>query len=157
MRSRHWPVWLAGAGLAACAGAPAPLTFPPTLAGSRWQLEALTSMDDAQPEQRPADGARYTLTFGADGVALLQLDCNRGRASWQAEPAPDATPQRRSGALRFGDLASTRAMCAPDSLAPRLAAQLPHVRSYVIERGRLHLALMADGGLLRWAPLPPAP
>lgn len=54
----------------------------------------------------------------------------------------------------LGPLASTRAACGPDSLAPRLASSWPYVRSYLIEGGRLHLGLMADGGVLTWTPAP---
>jgi hypothetical protein len=46
-------------------------------------------------------------------------------------------------------------MCPPGSLAPRLMQQLPFVRSYLLRDGRLHLSLMADGGILSWAPLAP--
>ncbi|CAD5372883.1 Flagellar hook-associated protein flgK [Rubrivivax sp. A210] len=145
-----WP-WLAG-----CATHPAPLAPASPLAGTRWQLLAIESMSDEQPTARPAEPARYTLSFGADGQARLGLDCNRGSASWQASPAPGDTPGRLSGNLVLGPLASTRAMCAPPSLEPRLAQALPYVRSYLLLEGRLHLTLMADGGVLTWAPLAPA-
>lgn len=139
--------------LAGCAAAPAAHPAAQGLAGTAWVLEAVVSMADDQPALRPDDPARYTLVFGTDGQAQLRLDCNRGSAGWQAEPAPGASAARRSGSLVFGPLASTRAACEPGSLAPRLVRDLPYVRSYVIESGRLHLALMADGGILRWAPL----
>jgi heat shock protein HslJ len=136
--------------LAGCALAPE----PPALAGSRWQLVALASMDDAQGTQRPAEPARYTLAFGTDGRATLQLDCNRGSAGWQATPAAADSPGRRSGSLQFSALATTRAMCPPGSLAPALIRALPFVRSYLLQGGQLHLSLMADGGILTWAPAP---
>lgn len=153
--------------LALAAGAPAAGRAAAPLAGTQWQLAAIESMADEQPTLRPADPSRLTLAFGADGRARLTLDCNRGSAGWQAEPAMaaavastgssavpgDALP-RQSGRLRFGPLAASRAACGPGSLAPRLAAALPHVRSYVVEGGQLHLALWADGGLLHWRPAP---
>lgn len=140
--------------VAGCTAAPATRPAADGLAGTAWALEAVVSMADEQPTLRPDDPARYTLAFGADGRAQLRLDCNQASAGWQAEPAPGASAARRSGSLVFGPLASTRAACVPGSLAPRLARDLAYVRSYVIEGGRLHLALMADGGVLRWTPLP---
>lgn len=143
-------VGLLAAGLLGCA-----LTAPPPspLAGSRWQLVAFQSMDDSQGTVRPAEPSHYTLEFGADGRVVVRLDCNRGAASWQAEPAPGASALRASGSLQLGPLALSRAACAPGSLAPRLAQSWPYVRSYLIESNRLHLSLMADGGILTWAPL----
>lgn len=140
--------------LATLAGCTTPPPDPPPLAGSRWQLVAVVSMDDAQGTTRPADPARYTLAFGTDGRAALQMDCNRGHAGWQATPATNDTPGRRSGSLQFTALASTRAMCPPGSLAPQLARALPFVRSYLLVDGQLHLSLLADGGILSWAPAP---
>lgn len=146
-------VLLAGlCGLGGCAAPPAaPTAGPAGLAGTTWQLVALQSMDDAQGTQRPAEPARYTVHFGPDGQAHWRLDCNRGHSGWQQQAASDG----HSGQLSFGALASTRAMCAPDSLAPQLARQLPHVRGYLLKDGQLHLSLLADGGILSWAPLPP--
>lgn len=140
---------------AALAGCASPTPTPPQLAGSRWQLVALASMDDAQGTQRPADPARYTLAFGADGRAALQLDCNRGSAGWQAmPPVAGDSPGRWSGSLQFSALATTRAMCPPGSLEPAIARALPFVRSYLLQGGQLHLSLLADGGSLTWAPAP---
>ena len=120
------------------------------LAGSRWQLITIQSMDDAQGTTRIGDPARFTLQFGADGHATMQLDCNRGMGSFEASPASDGT----SGSLTFGPVAATRAMCPPPHLDERVARQLPYVRSYLFKDGRLYLSLMADGGILEWQPAP---
>lgn len=45
-------------------------------------------------------------------------------------------------------------MCPPGSLAPRLMRDLPFVRGYLLRVGSLHLSLLADGGILSWAPAP---
>lgn len=140
---------LIAAGVVGCAN-----VQPPPLTGTRWQLVSIQSMDDAQGTVRPAEPARYTLEFGDDGRVAVRLDCNRGSATWQAQPAARSEPHRAAGQLLLGPLASTRAMCPPDSLAPRLASSWPYVRSYLMETGRLHLSLMADGGILTWAPAP---
>lgn len=128
------------------AAEPAPL--PPALAGTRWQLLAFQSMDDAQGTTRVTEPAHYTVTLGADGRAAFRLDCNRGAGSWQAEAGSDG-----SGALRFGQIAMTRALCAPGSLDAKLARDLGFVRSFVLKDGHLFMALMADGGIYEWEPL----
>lgn len=152
MKHTGWKsIAMIAASMVGCA-AMAPPT--PPLAGTRWQLVSIQSMDDAQGTVRPSEPARYTLEFGADGRVAVRLDCNRGSATWQARPAAQGEPHRASGQLLLGPLATTRAMCSPDSLAPRLASSWPYVRSYLIEAGHLHLSLMADGGVLTWAPAP---
>lgn len=136
---------------------PAAVAAPSPLAGTQWQLVAFESMSDEQGIARPPDPARYTLAFGPDGRASFRLDCNRGSAAWQARAATGDTPGRRSGSLDFSALATTRAMCPPASLEPRLAKALPDVRSYLLMDGRLHLSLFADGGILVFAPAPRPP
>lgn len=128
------------------AAEPAPL--PPALAGTRWQLLAFQSMDDAQGTTRVTEPAHYTVTLGADGRAAFRLDCNRGAGSWLAEAGSDG-----SGALQFGQIAMTRALCAPGSLDAKLARDLGFVRSFVLKDGHLFMALMADGGIYEWEPL----
>jgi len=157
MRTRPMPLSLAlslalclSAALAACAQAPEP---PRSLglAGTHWQLVAIESMDDAQGRTVVADPSLYTLSFGADGQVAARLNCNRGRASWNATPSGDGS----SGSLRFGPMVSTRAMCPPPSLDERLARDLPHVRSFRFHDARLHLSLLADGGIYILAPVTP--
>jgi heat shock protein HslJ len=142
---------LVATALAGCATAEPPAT---PLSGTRWQLVAFQSMDDRQGTVRPADPTRWTIEFGADGRVAVRLDCNRGSATWKAVPAAGSEPQRMSGSLSLGPLASTRVFCPGDAAGQRLVSGWPHVRSYVIEAGRLHLSLMADGGILTWAPAP---
>lgn len=152
--------------LSGCAGAPPqptqaqpkaqpkPASQPTSLAGTRWLLASIQSMDNAQPTRRPADPARYMLAFGEDGRVSLRLDCNRGSGTWQVTPAKNDDPGRVSGGLALGPLAVTRAMCPPDSLAPQIEKAWPLVRSYLIKDGQLHLSLMADGGIYSWTPAP---
>jgi len=114
---------------------------PAGLAGTAWQLVEFQSMDDAQGITRPANPTRYTIRFSADGRVAARLDCNRGMGNWTSEGA---------GALRIGPLATTRMLCPPPSDGDRLGKQLDYVRSYLIRDGRLHMSLMADGGILVW-------
>lgn len=133
--------------LGACANIPGQSD---TLAGSDWQLLSIQSMDDAQGTTRVADPSRYTLSFGKDGRAALRLDCNRGTASYQAE-----AHGAESGGLKFGPVATTRALCPPGSLDGRVGRDLGFVRSYLRKDGKLYLSLQADGGIYEWAPLRP--
>jgi heat shock protein HslJ len=118
-----------------------------TLHGTAWQLHAIQSMDDAQGKTRIADPSRFTLRLNADGSAALQLDCNRGAATWESTPAGDG-----SGRLTFGPVAATRALCPPPPIGERVARDLGFVRSYLLKEGKLFMSLMADGGIYEWHP-----
>lgn len=131
--------------LAGCATATAP-DARQGLAGTQWQLRSVTSMDDAQGRTVVPEPRRYTLRFDANGNASLQLDCNRGFATWKAEPAVDGL----TGSLSFGPLAATRALCPPPRLDERIARDLPFVRGFRLLDGKLYLSLLADGGVYEW-------
>ncbi|KEO88950.1 hypothetical protein EH32_04390 [Erythrobacter litoralis] len=136
---------IAGAALlAACTTTP---DMAEPLAGTSWRLLEMQSMDDAQGTTRADNPDRYTITFAEDGTAYMKLDCNRGRSSYET-----ASTGAKQGSLQFGNIASTMAMCPPDSLSEKLGQQLGFVRSYVMRDGRLNMALMADGGILVWEP-----
>jgi heat shock protein HslJ len=119
----------------------------PPLAGTQWRLVEFRSMDDAQGVARPGDGTVYSMWLNGDGTVAMQLNCNRASGTWSARPGSEAT----SGQFEFGPLAATRALCPPPSMDKTIVAQSRHIRSYLIEDGRLHLSLMADGGVYVWA------
>jgi uncharacterized protein len=141
--------------LALAAAAAAPVVVGPatvraaesSLAGTSWRLVEFQSMDDAIGTLRPQRGEPYTMSLGSDGTASMTLDCNRASGPWSAQPA-----SAESGTFRIGPLAITRALCPEPSLEPRIARDLPYVRSYLLRDGRLHLSLMADGGIYTWEP-----
>lgn len=118
------------------------------LADTEWRLVQIESMDDAAGTVRPGGRTQYTMRLNRDGSVVLVLDCNRANGGWKAEAASD----RVSGRFEFGPLAATSAICAPPSLAERVTVQLPYVRGFLLKDGRLHLSLMADGGILVWEP-----
>lgn len=157
MSSSFTPRWIAssltGMALASLlAGAPLSVrsaSQSPALQGTAWRLVEILSMDDAQGSQRPGEPSRYTLLLDRNGQASLQLDCNRATGTWQMQASAD----RSNGTFRFGPLATTKALCPAPSLGERLGQQLPYVRGYSLRDGRLHLSLMADGGILVWEPL----
>jgi hypothetical protein len=103
----------------------------PPLPGTAWQLVERRAEGEVA---RPDDPSRYILTFGADGLVRLRLDCNGAYASAQATPtAPDR------GTLAFSGLLVTAAMC-PLPLDWQLARDLPAVRSYMVAGEELALA-----------------
>jgi heat shock protein HslJ len=111
------------------------------LAGTAWQLVNIASMDDT--DYRPDVPSNYTLALGSDGTVSIRADCNRGTGAWSSDGP---------GQLRFGPIASTRALCPPGSLSERYLAQFEWVRSYVMREGRLYLATMADGSIIEFEP-----
>ena len=115
----------------------------PELAGTSWRLVKIMEMDDSVDE--PEDRSLYTLQFGEDGRAAMRADCNRGTGAWTSESP---------GQLVFGPIASTGAMCPPESLSDKYLAQFGWVRSYVMENGRVFLATMADGAIIEFEPAP---
>ena len=112
------------------------------LSGASWQLVRIQGGDDSVVV--PDDKSKYTLAFATDGSVAARIDCNRGRGTWKSS-APNL--------LELGPIALTRAMCRPGSLHNRMVRQLPFVRSYVIQNGRLFLSLMADGGIYEFEPV----
>jgi heat shock protein HslJ len=118
------------------------------LADTSWRLVEFQSMDDAIGKVKPPSSSVYTMRLHGDSSVTMQLDCNRARGSWSAEPAGDGS----SGRFTFGPLAGTRALCPPPRLDEMITAQSVHVRSYLLREGRLYLSLMADAGIFAWEP-----
>jgi len=125
-------------------------TAPGPLADTAWRLVQFQSMDDAVGTVRPENPAAFTMRLNADGKVNMKLDCNRASGTWSSEPAGDGA----SGSFTFGPLAMTRAICPPPNLDEQIGRHAEHVRSYLLKDGRLHLSLMADGGIYTWEPLP---
>ena len=142
-------IWLLGSAvlaLAACDSTPP----PHPLDGTSWRLLSLESMSDEQGTTTVADPSMFTVEFGADGQAAFRIDCNRGSATWQASAAsPD------SGSLTFGPIATTRMACPQPSLDGQVSTALGYVRGFLLKDGRLHMSLLADGGILHWEPATP--
>ncbi len=122
---------------------------PSPLAGTEWRLVEIQSMDDATGVKRPAERGQYTMRLQADGKVTMKVNCNSATGNWSAQPGPEGT----SGRFEFGPLAVTSALCPPPSLDEQITSQAKFVRSYLLKDGRLHLSLMADGGIYVWEPL----
>jgi heat shock protein HslJ len=113
-----------------------------------WRLVEFQSMDDATGTLRPDDPSRYTMRLKEDGTVTMRLNCNQATGTWSAEPSSEGT----SGRFTFGPLAATRALCPPPSMDEHIAAHAEYVRSYLLNKGRLYLSLIADGGIYVWEP-----
>jgi para-nitrobenzyl esterase len=130
--------------LTACAGTTETTEpVPDHLAGTQWQLVDIQYMDDTVI--KPDASGKYALRFSNDGSVSIKADCNMLGGSY--------TYTSPSG-LEFGPLRSTMAFCGDKSLYNRFTKDMPFVRSFVIKDGNLHLALMADGGIYQFSPLP---
>ena len=132
------------AGTASADGGTAASSAP--LAGTQWCLVEFQSMDDSQGTVRPSHDSLYSMWLHGDGTVTMQLNCNRAKGTWSAEPGKDAT----SGRFKFGPLAVTRALCPLPSMDESIVAQSEFVRSFLFKDGRLYLSLMADGGIYVW-------
>lgn len=130
------------------AGAGAGMAAKGPLSDTTWRLVEIQSMNDADGTKRPDDRNKYTMHLRNDGTVAMKLDCNRASGTWTAEPGSDGI----SGRFGFGPLAGTRALCPPPSLDERITSQASYVRGYLLKNGRLHLTLMADGGIVVWEP-----
>jgi heat shock protein HslJ len=116
------------------------------LAGTRWRLVEIQSMDDSVGTRRPGDPAKFTMRLNGDGTVHMRLDCNRADGTWSVEPGADPS----SGRFAFGPLAATRALCPPPNVDEQVTAQAPYIRGYALKDGRLSLTLVADGGRWLW-------
>jgi heat shock protein HslJ len=116
----------------------------PSLAGTSWRLVKFEGGDGKI--LKPDDPSKYTIELADNGQLSARVDCNRGRGAWKSAGSSQIT---------FGPMALTRAQCAPGSLHDQIVKQWGNIRSYVIRDGHLFLALMADGGIYEFEPIPP--
>lgn len=101
----------------------------PRLTGQQWEL--VTIERPSQPEVMLSrdQARRHNLQFESDGRVTMQLDCNRGTASWSSEKMGDG------GSLSIGEIAATRALCPSPSYGEEMAASLPLANQYSIDSG----------------------
>ncbi len=104
-----------------------------------WQLVRIKTPDETVLE--PADPSVYTLAFEPDGNARLSIDCNQGNGTWSSESP---------GEIEFGPIASTRAMCPPESLHDPYLAHFDAVATYLIDDGHLFLRSGVTGAFMEF-------
>lgn len=115
---------------------PPPMAAPgdALLTGTVWSWTE-TVMSDGK-RIRPDAPERYTLVFQPGGMVAVRADCNRGSGSYLLN----------GGALSFGPVALTRAMCAPGSLDTEFMKGLGTVSGQFFKGNELVLALKVDSG-----------
>lgn len=128
--------------LAACATT----SGPHPLEGTEWRLVAIDTTGSTTTLD-PALQVRHSLSFAAEGQAFMQLDCNRGRASWTA-----GQPRNGAGALDIGPIASTRALCPEPSFGEAMASGLAEARSYMLTADRRELVIETGTRRFTFAP-----
>lgn len=106
--------------IAGCATVP----DPHPIAGTTWKLVSIDTTGSSTT-LTPELQQRHTVTFGDDGRVAMQLDCNRGNASWSG-----SMPRGGSGSLEIGPVASTRALCPDPSFGGQMARDLPEAARY---------------------------
>lgn len=107
-------------GLAAC------MTIPDahSLAGTEWQLVSIDT-SGSTTTLTPAVQRRHTAAFRDGGDLELQLDCNRGRASWTA-----GQPSNGAGNIDIGPVAGTRMFCPQPSFGEQMASGLADAQRF---------------------------
>lgn len=128
------------AGLRLQAGTPTAQADAP-LADTAWQLAQIQMMNDEL--FTPVDPAAYTLVFEGESRFSGQADCNRISGAYASD----------GSSLSLTKIASTRAMCPPNSLYDRYLQALDAANSFVLADGQLHIAFGPDSGILTFTPL----
>ena len=150
MRAPRFPLLVAVAtALAGCAAADAPPVLPGTvnappppmaaagdalLTGTVWRWTGTVMSNDTRIT--PDAPERYTLEFQPGGMVAVRADCNRGSGSYLLN----------GGALTFGPLAMTRAMCPPGSKDAEFVRGLGAASGQVFRGNELVLTLKVDSG-----------
>jgi len=121
--------------------APPPPLAPPgdaLLTGTVWSWRETVMSDDKRIRSDAPE--RYTLLFQPGGAVTMRADCNRGSGSYTMN----------GGALSFGPMAMTRAMCPPGSLDGEFTKQLGNVSGQLFKGDELVLTLKADSGSMHF-------
>ena len=135
---------LLGVALAGCAmgpggNEPVRVRAPSAVTGQVWQWTGTATPTETIDSLAPD---RYTLELAPNGRLMVRADCNRGTGSYRIG----------AGTIALGPIATTRMACPPGSLDARYLADLQRAAAFFVEDGRLHLALPADAGTMRFAP-----
>ena len=104
------------------------------LTGTVWAWKETVMADGKRI--KPAASEQYTLVFQPGGAVAVRANCNRGSASYLLN----------GGALSFGPMALTRAMCPPGSMDTEFVKGLAAVSGQLFKGNDLVLTLRGDSG-----------
>ena len=113
-----------------------------TLVSHPWQWISFSSPAETFDVDSPA---RYTLTFGEDGIVEIVADCNTAIASYGIV-STDAGDLSMDVAPRSTD------SCSPESRSEQFLTLLAAAAEYAYVDGQLHIDLMVDEGTMVFAP-----
>jgi heat shock protein HslJ len=90
------------------------------------------------------DPDKYTIEFMDDGQVSARLDCNMGRGTYSAAAGGTAPSDR----ISIEVLATTKALCPPNSLSDQFVQYLNEAAVYSFHDNKLLLDLPADSGTM---------
>lgn len=110
------------------------------LTGRVWKWHQTLMSDDSV--HKPADSARYTIEFGADGGAAILADCNQVSGKYQLDG--------HNMTIESG--ATTLMACPSESLDSVYLKDLGEINNYFFNDGALFLGLKYDSGVMEFRP-----
>ena len=116
------------------------------LADTSWELTAITDNQTQGSTVANVETGLYTMLIRADGTAAFRLDCNRGFGTWEGE----ARTSPNSGSLTFSETGVTKALCPPQSISDRVAADISKFGTFRIEGEQLLLTGKLLDVTYRW-------
>lgn len=133
---------VAATAITACSAFPGFESHP--LNGTTWQLVDVETAGTSTRLNAPLP-SRHTLTFLSNRELQMQLDCNRGNATWSASPSNNG-----DGRLTISEIAATRALCPDPSFGEQLAANLPSASRYFLAADGMQLTIRTDSTMYRF-------
>lgn len=115
-----------------------PAGLPAEMLGVTWQWIGVSGAAEPVSVDTPD---RYTITFTAEGRALVRADCNRGSGGFTAGA---------NRGLTLGAIALTRVGCPPGSLEGRYVRELNRISGYRLSGPELDLELSGGAGAMRF-------
>lgn len=113
-----------------------------TLTGVTWQWQESRYSNDTNAT--PDDPSKYTIEFAEDGTYSGQADCNSIRGGYTLD----------GSSITIEPAATTLMGCPEGSLDFEFTRDLEAARIVFFQEGDLLIDLFADGGTMRFSPVP---